>query len=164
MNLRRFESPRNAARIAVLSADQAPTAIIGCPNMTTPDNVARKQRLRQSVRALRLYCSNRRVLSELKGVACGSFRIEIVGSETPLQSRLEEDVFAEVAATNMAIVKAMGLLASVATDRRPYLSRILEAGLLDFEQIDYPNIPKRRRAAFRRKVKVRYASLLRAIP
>jgi len=88
-------------------------------------------------------------------VACGSFRIEIVGSETPLQSRLEEDVFAEVAATNMAIVKAMGLLASVATDRRPHLSRILEAGLLDFEQIDYPNIPKRRRAGFRRKVKAR---------
>jgi hypothetical protein len=97
-------------------------------------------------------------------VACGSFRIEIVRSETPLQSQLEEDVFAEVAATNMAIVKAMGLLASVATDRRPYLSRILEAGLLDFEQIDYPNIPKRRRPAFRRKVKARYASLLRAIP
>ena len=68
-------------------------------------------------------------------MACCSFRIEIVGSETPLQSRLEEDVFAEVAATNMAIAKAMGLLASVATDRRPYLSRILEAGLLDFEQM-----------------------------
>src|SRR3979411_3291877 len=108
--------------------------------------------------ALRLYFSNRRVLSELKGVARGSFRIEIVRSETPLQSQLEEDVFAEAAATNMAIVKAMGLLASVATDRRPYLSRILEAGLLDFEQFDYPNIPKRRRAAFRRKVKARYAS------
>jgi hypothetical protein len=97
-------------------------------------------------------------------VACVSFRIEIVGSESPLQSRSEEDVFAEVAATNMTIVKAMGLLASVATDRRPYLSRILEAGLFDFEQIDYPNIPKRRRPAFRRKVKARYASLLRAIP
>src|ERR1700758_2926012 len=80
------------------------------------------------------------ILSELRGLACGSFRIEIVRSETPLQSQLEEDVFAEVAATNMAIVKAMGLLASVAADRRPYLSRILEAGLLDFEQIDYPNI------------------------
>ena len=49
MNLRRFESPGNAARIAVLSAGQALTAIIGCPNMTTPDNVAHKQRLRQSV-------------------------------------------------------------------------------------------------------------------
>ena len=95
-------------------------------------------------------------------MACGSFRIEIVRSETPLQSRLEENVFAEAAATNMAIVKAMGLLASVAIDRRPYLSRILEADY--FEQIDYPNIPKRRRAAFRRKVKARYASLLRAIP
>ena len=98
------------------------------------------------------------------GVTCGSFRIEIVRSETPLQSRLEENGFAEVAATNMAIVKAMGLLASVSIDRRPYLSRILEADFLDFEQIDYPNIPKRRRAAFRRNVKARYASLLRAIP
>jgi hypothetical protein len=54
----------------------------------------------------RLYSSNRRVLLELRGVACVSFRIEVVGSESPLQSRSEEDVFAEVAATNMAIVKA----------------------------------------------------------
>jgi hypothetical protein len=81
-----------------------------------------------------------------------------------LRSQSKEDVFAEVTATNMAIVKAMGLLASVSGDRRPYLSRVLEAGLLDLEQIDYPNIPKRRRAAFRRKVKARYADLLRTIP
>ncbi len=81
-----------------------------------------------------------------------------------MRSQFNEGVFAEVAATNMAIVKAMGLLASVSSDRRPYLSRILEAGLLDLGQIDYPNIPKRRRAAFRRKVKARYADLLRTIP
>jgi len=81
-----------------------------------------------------------------------------------LRSQFNEDVFAEVAATNMAIVKAMGLLASVSSDRRPYLSRILEAGLLDLEQIDYPNIPKSRRTAFRRKVKARYADLLQTIP
>jgi len=97
------------------------------------------------------------------GVACVPYRMEVARSETPLQFRLEEDLLAEVAATNMAIVKAMGLLASVA-HRRPYLSRILEAGLLDFEQIDYPDIPERRRAEFRRKVKARYARLLRAIP
>src|SRR5271169_4318142 len=36
MNLRWCESPSNAARIAVLSADQTPTAIIGCPHMTRP--------------------------------------------------------------------------------------------------------------------------------
>ena len=81
-----------------------------------------------------------------------------------MRSQFNEDVFAEVTATNMAIVKAMGLLASVSSDRRPYLSRILEAGLLDLEQIDYSNIPKRRRAAFRRKVKARYADLLQTIP
>jgi len=84
--------------------------------------------------------------------------------ETPLRRPFEEDVFAEVAATNMAIVKAMGLLASVSSDRRPYLSRVLEAGLLDLERIDYPNVPKRRRTAFRRKVKARFADLLRTIP
>jgi hypothetical protein len=31
MNLRRCESPGNTARIAALSTNQAPTAIIGCP-------------------------------------------------------------------------------------------------------------------------------------
>jgi transposase len=36
MNLRRCESPGNAARIAALSADHAPTAIIGCPHTTMP--------------------------------------------------------------------------------------------------------------------------------
>jgi len=90
--------------------------------------------------------------------------MEMVRWETPLRSQFNEDVFAEVAATNMAIVKAMGLLTSVSSDRRPYLSRILEAGLLDLEQMDYPNIPKRRRAAFRRKVKARYADLLLTTP
>jgi hypothetical protein len=80
-----------------------------------------------------------------------------------LRSQFKEDAFAEVAATNMAIVKAMGLLVSVSGDRRPYLSRVLEAGLRDLERIDYPNIPKRRRAAFRKKVKAHYADLLRTI-
>ena len=32
MSLRWCESPGNAARIAALSAEQAPTAIIGCPH------------------------------------------------------------------------------------------------------------------------------------
>ena len=32
MNLRRCESPGDIARIAALSADHAPTAIIGCPH------------------------------------------------------------------------------------------------------------------------------------
>ena len=40
MSLRWCESPGNAARIAALSADQAPTAIIGCPHMTSPIDVS----------------------------------------------------------------------------------------------------------------------------
>jgi hypothetical protein len=37
MSLRWCESPGYAARIAAQSADQAPTAIIGCPHMTMPE-------------------------------------------------------------------------------------------------------------------------------
>jgi len=36
MSQRWFESPGNVALIATLSADQAPTAIIGCPHPTVP--------------------------------------------------------------------------------------------------------------------------------
>jgi hypothetical protein len=39
MNLRRCESPGDIARIAALSADQAPTAIIGCPHMESGHSV-----------------------------------------------------------------------------------------------------------------------------
>jgi hypothetical protein len=42
MNLRGCESPGNAARIAALSADQEPTAIIGCPHMTEPGQINRR--------------------------------------------------------------------------------------------------------------------------
>jgi hypothetical protein len=41
MNLRRCEPPGDIARIAALSADQAPTAIIGCPHMTEPGRIIR---------------------------------------------------------------------------------------------------------------------------
>ncbi len=41
MSLRWLESPGNAALIATLSADQAPTAIIGCPHPTVPALVSR---------------------------------------------------------------------------------------------------------------------------
>ena len=64
----------------------------------------------------------------------------------------------------MAITKAIGGLASLSSDKGPYLSRILEAGLHDLEKIDYQNIPDQRRAAFREKVKARYADLITTIP
>jgi hypothetical protein len=39
INLRQCESPGDTAGIAALSADHAPTAIIGCPHMTMPTAV-----------------------------------------------------------------------------------------------------------------------------
>ena len=42
MSLRWCESPGNAARIAALSADQAPTAIIGCPHMESGHSLKRR--------------------------------------------------------------------------------------------------------------------------
>jgi hypothetical protein len=61
------------------------------------------------------------------GVTCGSLRIEVSSAQ---RRRCDPGWKA-------------------ASRRSPPTDfRILEAGLLDFEQIDYPNIPKRRRAAF----------------
>ena len=54
-----------------------------------------------------------------------------------MQSQFEEDAFAEVTATSMAIVKAIGGLSSLAIDSGPYLSGVLEAGLHDLDEMDY---------------------------
>ena len=80
-----------------------------------------------------------------------------------LRSQSEEDVFAEIAAVSMAIVKAMDCLGSPASEKAPYLSRILEEGLNDLDKSDYHDIPDERRAAFRNNVKARYADLITAI-
>jgi hypothetical protein len=83
--------------------------------------------------------------------------------EQALQSQFEEDAFAEVTATSMAIVKAIGGLSSLAIDSGPYLSGVLEAGLHDLDEMDYQNIAGERRAAFRDKVKLHYADLIATI-
>jgi hypothetical protein len=80
----------------------------------------------------------------------------------PLRS--EEDDLAEVAAVSMAVVKAIGALASPPADKGRYLARILERGLRDLETVDCRHIPSGRRAAFREKVKARYTDLITAIP
>ena len=75
----------------------------------------------------------------------------------------EDDVFAEVAAISMAVTKTIAGLASPSSDKGPYLSRILEAGLRDLEKIDYQNIPDERRVTFRKKVTARYTDLITTI-
>ena len=81
-----------------------------------------------------------------------------------MQLPSEEDNLAEVAAVSMAIVKAIGGLASPSADKGPYLARILETGLHDLETVDCRHIRSERRAAFLEKVKVRYTDLITAIP
>ena len=80
-----------------------------------------------------------------------------------MQSQFEEDVFAEAAAISMVLTKAIAGLASLSGDKRPYISRILEAGLHDLEEMDYRNVPNERRAALREKVKARYTELITTI-
>jgi hypothetical protein len=87
-----------------------------------------------------------------------------VKGRNALQSHFEEDASAEVAATSMAIVKAIGGLTSLEIDSGPYLSRVLEAGLHDLDKMDFQNIADERRAAFRDKVKAHYAGLIATIP
>ena len=81
-----------------------------------------------------------------------------------MPSQFEEDAFAEAAAISMAMTKAIAGLVSLSDDKRPYISRILEAGLHDLEEIDYRNVPIERRAALREKVKARYTEFITTIP
>jgi hypothetical protein len=63
-----------------------------------------------------------------------------------------------------ATIKAIGMLASLSSDQAPCLSRIRDAGLHDLEEVDFRNVPDKRRAAFRENVKARYIDLIATIP
>lgn len=75
----------------------------------------------------------------------------------------EEELLIEVAATNMAITQAIGGLAALATDQRPFMTRILETGLGALENADYQDISRDLRAAFVVKLKARYTQLITGI-
>jgi hypothetical protein len=81
-----------------------------------------------------------------------------------LDTSCEEDVFGEIAVVTMAIVKAITELGSLSSDNRPYLSRILETGLCDLEQMNHRDILNEHDAAFFEKVKARYTDLIAPIP
>jgi hypothetical protein len=61
-------------------------------------------------------------------------------AEIALDTSFDEEVFAETAAVTMAIVKAIAELGSLSSDNGPYLSRILETGLRDLDEMDHRNV------------------------
>ena len=77
---------------------------------------------------------------------------------------VREDVFVEVTAVTMAIVKAFAELGSLSGDKRPYLSQVLDAGLRDIEEMDRQRTLNERGAAFLAKAKARYTDLITKIP
>jgi hypothetical protein len=81
-------------------------------------------------------------------------------AEIALDTSFEEELFAEIAAVTMAIVKAIAELGSLSSDNRPYLSRILETGLCDLEEMNHRDILNEHDAAFFEKVKARYTDLI----
>jgi hypothetical protein len=84
-------------------------------------------------------------------------------AEIALDTSFDEEVFAETAAVTMAIVKAIAELGSLSSDNGPYLSRILETGLRDLDEMDHRNILNEHGAAFLEKVKARYTDLITTI-
>jgi hypothetical protein len=80
-----------------------------------------------------------------------------------LDTSFEEEVFAEIAAVTMAIVKAIAELGSLSRDNGPYLCRVLATGLCDLEEMDHRNILNEDGAAFLEKVKGRYTDLITTI-
>jgi hypothetical protein len=86
-----------------------------------------------------------------------------VAKEHIVDPQSEEELQIEVAATNMAITQAISGLASFSTDHRPFMVRILAAGLHDLDNADYRSISEGRRAAFLTKLKARYIELITAV-
>jgi hypothetical protein len=85
-------------------------------------------------------------------------------AEMGLVTSFDEDVSAEIAAVTMAIVKAIAELASLSIDKRPYLSRILDAGLREFEEMDHPHTLNEHGGAFLVKAKAHYVDLIATMP
>ena len=79
-----------------------------------------------------------------------------------MERQSEEELQIDVAATNMAITQAIGGFASISNDHRPFMLRILEAGLRGLDNADYRSISEERRAAFLTKVKTRYTEIITA--
>lgn len=73
-------------------------------------------------------------------------------------------VLAELAAQNMAIMKALSGLAAIVGDREEYKRTLLEAGLRDLPTTDYWSVPAERKEAFLAQVEARYTALIAGIP
>lgn len=71
-----------------------------------------------------------------------------------------EDLIAELAALNMAVMRALSAVAFLSGDKRGYLSHVLDAGLRDLEKTHYPNVPPERLEAFVEKARARYTDLI----
>lgn len=77
-----------------------------------------------------------------------------------------DDLMAELAALNMAVLKALQGMASVAGRegvREQYLKTVLEAGLRDLENTNYWSVPAERRAAFIEKARARYTDIIMGV-
>ena len=86
-----------------------------------------------------------------------------LAKECPLDRQSEEELQVEVAATNMAITQAIGGLTALSGDQRPFIARILAAGLRELDNADYRSIAPEHRAAFLSKVRARYIELVTTV-
>lgn len=71
-----------------------------------------------------------------------------------------EDLIAELAALNMAAMRALSAIALLSGDKRGYLSHILDVGLRDLEKTRYPNVRPERMEDFIEKARARYTDLI----
>lgn len=79
----------------------------------------------------------------------------------------QEDLIAELAALNTAVMRALSALAALAEDggvpRKLYLERILESGIRDIAKTHFWSIPEDRREAVVEKARARFTDIISGI-
>ena len=78
-------------------------------------------------------------------------------------SVFHDSVLAELAAQNMAIIKALSGLAALAGDRDEYKRALLDAGIRDLQLTEFWSVPVERRGAFLAQIEARSASLIAGV-
>jgi len=81
-----------------------------------------------------------------------------------MNQQFSEDLLAELAALNMAVHKALNGLAELSGDRRAFLHKTLEEGLVGLRKSRYWSIPDERLETFLENASARYTDIITSIP
>ena len=78
-------------------------------------------------------------------------------------NKSEQDVLAEFAALNTAIITCLKQIAMTKPDPKAFLSNVLDSGLLALETTNYWSVPADQKETFLENAKARYTDLVSSV-